>query len=53
MALSKRQEAMAWLEGFGRGFKRNDPSTYKAECLPADKKGGMIHSFGVQHGEPD
>ena len=50
-ALQARAQGMAWLEEFGRGFDRNDPSTFKAECLPADKKGGMIHSFGVQHGE--
>lgn len=27
-----------WLESFPYGFKRDDPSTWKAECLPNNMK---------------
>ncbi|WWD19963.1 hypothetical protein CI109_104436 [Kwoniella shandongensis] len=48
-ALSIRNQAFEWLEGFNLGFKRDDPSTYKNEYLPNHMKGGMIHGYGIAH----
>ncbi|KAF4540680.1 Phytanoyl- dioxygenase [Lasiodiplodia theobromae] len=38
-----------WLESFPFGFKRDDPSTWNANHLPAHMKGGMFHGYAVQH----
>ncbi|KAF2159296.1 hypothetical protein M409DRAFT_71081 [Zasmidium cellare ATCC 36951] len=38
-----------WLESFPFGFKRDDPSTWKPQCLPNNMKGGMYHDYAVQH----
>lgn len=31
----------------GLGFKRDDPTTWKADMMPADVRGGMLHSYGI------
>lgn len=36
-----------WLESFGLGYKRDDPSTFKMENVPAFHKGGLYNNFGV------
>ncbi|GAA5884857.1 hypothetical protein JCM6882_007127 [Rhodosporidiobolus microsporus] len=46
-ALKYRQEAFAWLESFGRGFDRNDPSTFSNDKLPANSRGGMYGTHGI------
>lgn len=40
-----RQRAFDWIENVGLGFERNDPSTWKQECMPMTKKGGMVRSY--------
>ncbi|ORX35381.1 hypothetical protein BD324DRAFT_632596 [Kockovaella imperatae] len=44
-----QDSAMTWLEGFGKGFKRDDPSTWSAEHLPRHFAGGMYSCHGVMH----
>ncbi|KAF2087330.1 hypothetical protein K490DRAFT_56946 [Saccharata proteae CBS 121410] len=39
----------SWLEKFPYGFKRSDTSTWTADHLPANIKGGMYHGYSVQH----
>ncbi|GAA6038561.1 hypothetical protein JCM8097_004631 [Rhodosporidiobolus ruineniae] len=46
-ALKYRDQAFSWLESFGRGFDRNDKSTFSQPYLPAFARGGMYSSFGV------
>ncbi|BGP19026.1 hypothetical protein JCM10213v2_007106 [Rhodosporidiobolus nylandii] len=48
-ALEIRDRAHCWLENFGLGYKRDDPSTYTRENLPVSIKGGMYHGYGVGH----
>lgn len=48
-ALAYRDCFYEWLEGFPYGFKRDDPSTWTNECLPAHMKGGMFYSNGIAH----
>ncbi|GFZ51167.1 hypothetical protein JCM24511_08925 [Saitozyma sp. JCM 24511] len=38
-----RQRAFDWIENVGLGFDRNDPNTWKQDCMPVMKKGGMFH----------
>lgn len=45
-ALEYREKAFQWLESFGLGFDRDDPSTWRNEHLPVHIKGGMFHSYG-------
>ncbi|CAD6563606.1 MAG: hypothetical protein TREMPRED_000009 [Tremellales sp. Tagirdzhanova-0007] len=42
-------QAYAWLEGFGKGFDRNDRSTWKVDKLPAFTKGGLYNRHGSGH----
>lgn len=42
-------EMYAWLESFGKGFDRNDRSTWKPEHLPIFERGGLYHRYGVGH----
>lgn len=37
-----RQKAFDWIEKAGLGFDRNDPNTWKQDCMPVMKKGGMV-----------
>ncbi|ORY60383.1 hypothetical protein BCR35DRAFT_346935 [Leucosporidium creatinivorum] len=47
-ALQLRDAAFSWLESFGRGFQRDDPSTYGQEFLPMHNGRGMYSSYGFQ-----
>jgi len=38
-----------WLEDFGLGFKRDDPSTISNEHLPVINEKGMCHGYGIAH----
>ncbi|WOO83354.1 uncharacterized protein LOC62_05G006881 [Vanrija pseudolonga] len=38
-----------WLESFGRGFKRDDRSTWHVNTVPKFDKGGLFHRYGVGH----
>lgn len=40
-ALQYADEIHSWLEGFGLGYKRDDPSTIREECLPIITEKGM------------
>lgn len=35
-----------WLESFGLGYKRDDPSTIREECLPVISPKGMVQAYG-------
>jgi hypothetical protein len=41
-ALSLRDQAHSWVEGFERGYKRDDPSTFTVQKLPVSVKGGAF-----------
>lgn len=42
--------ALGWLEGFeGLGFSRDDPKTWKQECMPIHGAGGLHTKYGVPH----
>ncbi|KAJ5369729.1 uncharacterized protein N7496_005821 [Penicillium cataractarum] len=41
----------SWLEGFGLGFDRNDPSTIHADKLPVINEKGMCLNYAVSHEE--
>ncbi|TYJ53001.1 hypothetical protein B9479_006378 [Cryptococcus floricola] len=43
------ERAYAWLESFGKGFKRDDKDTWKVENMPAFDRGGMFKRHGVHH----
>ncbi|KAI5477297.1 hypothetical protein MNV49_006518 [Pseudohyphozyma bogoriensis] len=47
--LEYRDRAHSWQEEFGLGYKRDDPSTFVNEKLPAHMKGGMLHGYGAGH----
>jgi hypothetical protein len=38
-----------WLEGFGRGFKYEDQSTWHVENLPDFNRGGLFNRHGCGH----
>ncbi|KAM0753450.1 hypothetical protein T439DRAFT_285374 [Meredithblackwellia eburnea MCA 4105] len=38
-----------YLEDFGFGYKRDDPSTIRTECLPVISEKGMIMHYAVNH----
>ncbi|KAL4876329.1 hypothetical protein BJY04DRAFT_231671 [Aspergillus karnatakaensis] len=42
-------EYYSYLEGFGLGYNRNDPSTIKPANLPVINEKGMILAYGVTH----
>ncbi|BGP13350.1 hypothetical protein JCM10213v2_001269 [Rhodosporidiobolus nylandii] len=46
-ALDYRSKALGWLESFGRGFDRSDPTTCSQPFLPAYSRGGMYFSHGI------
>jgi len=39
----------AYMEEFGFGYDRNDPSTVRQECLPVISEKGMIMHYGLSH----
>ncbi|BGO99598.1 hypothetical protein RTG_01865 [Rhodotorula toruloides ATCC 204091] len=43
------QEIHQWLEDFGLGYKRDDPSTIKEECLPIIHQKGLLQAYGIPH----
>ncbi|KAK4054337.1 hypothetical protein OIO90_003570 [Microbotryomycetes sp. JL221] len=43
------QEIHQWLEDFGLGYDRNDPSTIREECLPVIHQKGLIQAYGAPH----
>ncbi|GAA6004026.1 uncharacterized protein JCM10292_005843 [Rhodotorula paludigena] len=46
-ALEYRDRLHGWLESFGRGYDRNDPSTFSQAHLPVYSRGGMYNSYGI------
>lgn len=38
-----------WLESFNLGYKRDDPSTIREECLPVIHQKGLIQAYGAPH----
>jgi hypothetical protein len=38
-----------WLESFGLGYKRDDPSTIREECLPIIHQKGLVQAYGAPH----
>ncbi|GAA6037987.1 hypothetical protein JCM8097_009527 [Rhodosporidiobolus ruineniae] len=43
------QEFHQWLEDFGLGYKRDDPSTIREECLPVLHQKGLVQGYGAPH----
>ncbi|CDR41366.1 RHTO0S06e01178g1_1 [Rhodotorula toruloides] len=43
------QKIHPWLEDFGLGYKRDDPSTIKEECLPIIHQKGLLQAYGFPH----
>lgn len=48
-ALPATGEFHQWLEDFGLGYKREDPSTVREECLPVIHQKGLIQAYGAPH----
>ncbi|KAM0753443.1 hypothetical protein T439DRAFT_297788 [Meredithblackwellia eburnea MCA 4105] len=42
-------EIQDWLESFGLGYKRDDPSTIRDECLPIIHQKGLVQAYGAPH----
>ena len=42
-------EIQEWLESFGLGYKRDDPSTIREECLPIIHQKGLVQAYGAPH----
>jgi len=40
-------QMQGWLESFGLGYDRNDPSTWKEEKLPISYRGGLYNQVGL------
>ena len=38
-----------WLEGFGKGYKRDDPATWDVKNLPKHNRGGLYSQFVTSH----
>ncbi|RAL00857.1 phytanoyl-CoA dioxygenase family protein [Aspergillus ibericus CBS 121593] len=38
-----------WLEGWGLGYNRHDPSTHKSTYLPWHTRGGLYNRYGIAH----
>ncbi|PWY95919.1 hypothetical protein BO94DRAFT_530660 [Aspergillus sclerotioniger CBS 115572] len=38
-----------WLEGWGLGYNRHDPSTRKSADLPWHSRGGLYNRYGIAH----
>lgn len=43
--------AHAWLEGFNKGYKRDDPSTWDVKNLPRHGKGGLYSWYSIAHAQ--
>ena len=48
-ALEYSDKFYNYIEGFGLGYKRDDPMSVKREKLPVLNEKGMILSYGVCH----
>lgn len=48
-AISYSEDIHEWLESFGLGYKRDDPSTIKEEHLPIISPKGMVQAYGAPH----
>ncbi|KAI5200103.1 hypothetical protein E4T39_05850 [Aureobasidium subglaciale] len=48
-ALKYAEDIKDWLEGFGLGYKRDDPSTIREECLPIIHQKGLLQAYGATH----
>ncbi|KAJ5621819.1 hypothetical protein N7528_005051 [Penicillium herquei] len=48
-ALHYASEAYSWLESWGLGYQRSDPSTRKEENLPFTHRNGIFNRYGVAH----
>ncbi|KAJ5733971.1 hypothetical protein N7493_002757 [Penicillium malachiteum] len=48
-ALHYASEAYSWLESWGLGYQRNDPSTRKQENLLFTHRNGIFNRYGVAH----
>ncbi|GAA5987453.1 hypothetical protein JCM10908_001958 [Rhodotorula pacifica] len=42
-------EIQTWLESFNLGYKRDDPSTVRDECLPIIIAKGLVQAYGAPH----
>lgn len=42
-------EMLTWVEDFGLGFDRNDPSTVREEMMPVITEKGMVLNYRAQH----
>ncbi|KAK2589642.1 hypothetical protein QQS21_012682 [Conoideocrella luteorostrata] len=40
-----------WLESWGMGYKRNDPSTWKSTNVPLHRYGGLFDHFSFAHAQ--
>lgn len=38
-----------WLESYNLGYRRDDPSTIREECLPIIHTKGLIQAYGAPH----
>lgn len=43
------EEIHQWLEEFNLGYKRDDPSTIREECLPIIHQKGLVQAYGAPH----
>ncbi|KAF4556638.1 Hypothetical protein D9617_1g085160 [Elsinoe fawcettii] len=48
-ALAYAEDIKEWLEGFGLGYKRDDVSTHREECLPVIHQKGLLQAYGATH----
>lgn len=48
-ALAYADKAYDFVESFGLGFSRNDPSTWTLDKMPFFAKGGLFHKYGASH----
>lgn len=48
-ALNYADKAYGWVEDFGLGYKRDDPSTRTLDKLHFFAKGGLTNRYGVAH----
>lgn len=48
-ALHYADEIQSWLEGFGLGYQRDNPSTIREECLPIINPKGLLMAYGAPH----
>ncbi|WVQ77343.1 hypothetical protein IAR50_007027 [Cryptococcus sp. DSM 104548] len=48
-AAEYKDRLLQWLEDFKLGFLRDDPETWKWNCLPESWKGGLYTKYGIGH----